>query len=261
MNDRRYRATLGLGLALPFLVVGIFAAITQLGRGCTSLEDVTPPQRTFDAPPCPTVSDDFSYLLTFETSVGRIRLSADPIVACDTTNNIVFLVRAGFYDGLTVHKVEAVDGSHAFIQLGDPTGTGRGNAGYTYTAEPPSPVTRYVRGTAAMVFAGDDPATASSQFFIVVDDYDDLSYPARQPVNTLFGGTGDPESLRTLDLIVTKFRAGEPHVVIERATVTETRRFGEEGDEVRPCAEGQRVPTVSPTPDPPRSSGPPDGER
>lgn len=270
----RGRVGVGLALALPFVVAGVLIAWSQLGGSCTELGDVEPGQRTFAKPPCPMVSDDFVYRLDLETTQGPLRVVVDPILACQSVNTLVFLTRAGFYDGMTIHKVEVTE-DHGFVQMGDPTGTGRGNAGFTYTAEPPSPVTRYTRGTASMVFAGGDPSTASSQFFIVIDDYDELSYPARTPVNTLVGAASDPESLRTLDLIAAVPRDGDrplTDIVIEEASVSEQRRFGEEGDPAVPCALDDGTPpfartpsspeaTASPEADRPRSSEPPDGAR
>lgn len=238
------RVAVGLALALPFLVAGGIIAWNQLTTDCVTLNEDTIGARSFAAPPCPFVSDDFLYVMEMRTDAGPIRLALDPILACDTVNNLVFLARAGFYDGITIHKVEATD-DHAFVQIGDPTGTGRGTPGYTYTAEPASPITRYTRGTAAMVFSGDDPATAGSQFFIVVRDFEALSYPAREPVNTLFGGVAEQASIETLDRIVALPQMdGRParDVVIHDVSVTEQRRFGEEGEETRPCAEGIQPP-------------------
>lgn len=260
------RVTIGLAFTLPFLVFGGLILWSQLGPDCTSPADVEPGQTSFEKPPCPMVSDDFVYRMELETSAGPINVVLDPILACDTVNNLVFLTRVGFYDGIAIHKVEVTE-DHAFIQIGDRSGSGRGTAGYTYRAEAPSPVTRFVRGTAAMVFANDDPSTASSQFFIVIDDYKELSYPARQPVNTLFGGAQDPESLRTLDVIRSMPRDNDrpvPDVVIEDASISEQRRFGDDGDEATPCAFGPRqIPTSTETStgDPPRSSEPLGDER
>ena len=253
------RIAVGLALVFPFLVAGGIIAWKQFTTGCVTLNEDTIGAPSFGAPPCPFVSDDLIYFMEMRTDAGPIRLALDPILACDTVNNLVFLARAGFYDGIAIHRVEVTE-DHAFVQIGDPTGTGRGTPGYTYTAEPPSPITRYTRGTAAMVFAGDDPTTAGSQFFIVVRDFDTLSYPAREPVNTLFGGVPDQASLDTLDRIVAlPLMDGHParDVVIHGVQVTEQRRFGEEGEETRPCAgglqplegdpEGTQEPTVTPT--------------
>src|SRR3970040_2419182 len=78
-------------------------------------------------------------------------------------NSFLFLANEGFYDGVIFHRV--VPGF--VIQGGDPTGTGRGGAGYKFRDElgkgkPDS------SGPVAMANAG--PNTNGSQFFICLDD-------------------------------------------------------------------------------------------
>jgi cyclophilin family peptidyl-prolyl cis-trans isomerase len=75
----------------------------------------------------------------------------------------VNLVKAGFYDGLTFHRL--VPGF--VIQGGDPSGDGSGGPGYTIPDEPV--VGRYGRGIVAMARTK-LPNTQGSQFFIVLDD-------------------------------------------------------------------------------------------
>jgi cyclophilin family peptidyl-prolyl cis-trans isomerase len=95
-----------------------------------------------------------------ETTAGTfaIRLRADLSPA--TAANFLDLVRRGFYDGVTFHRV--VPGF--VVQVGDPTGTGYGGPGYTIRCE----VTEkpYVRGSVGMALAG--PDTGGSQIFIAV---------------------------------------------------------------------------------------------
>jgi peptidyl-prolyl cis-trans isomerase B (cyclophilin B) len=73
------------------------------------------------------------------------------------------LVKRGFFDGLTFHRVA----TGFVIQGGDPTGTGAGGPGYT-VVEPPPKGTQYVAGDVAMAKTQTQPSGASgSQFFIV----------------------------------------------------------------------------------------------
>ncbi len=75
----------------------------------------------------------------------------------------VKLADAGFYDGLTFHRVEP----GFVIQGGDPSGNGTGGPGYKLKAE--FNERPHVRGTVAMARAG-DPNSAGSQFYICLDD-------------------------------------------------------------------------------------------
>ncbi|WML67068.1 MAG: hypothetical protein METHP_00549 [Methanoregula sp. SKADARSKE-2] len=93
-----------------------------------------------------------------ETSMGNITLALDPEMPI-TTGNFVKLVSAGYYNGVIFHRV--IDGF--MIQGGDPTGTGRGDPGYTIPDEF-TEKRRNNRGTIAMANAG--PNTGGSQFFI-----------------------------------------------------------------------------------------------
>ncbi len=75
-------------------------------------------------------------------------------------NNWVFLVRQGFYDGVTFHRV--MDGFMA--QGGDPAGTGAGGPGYSFEDEFQSGRVFDRAGLLAMANSG--PNTNGSQFFI-----------------------------------------------------------------------------------------------
>jgi len=93
-----------------------------------------------------------------KTAKGDIVIALDPVAGPLATKNFVSLIKKGYYDGLTFHRVE----EDFVIQGGDPTGTGSGGPGYRF---PDDPVTKpYVDGTLAMANAG--PNTNGSQFFI-----------------------------------------------------------------------------------------------
>ena len=72
------------------------------------------------------------------------------------------LVRNGFYDGLTFHRVVP----DFVVQGGDPTGTGWGGPGYTIRSEwSPRP---YVRGTVGIAHSGKD--TGGCQWFVTLSE-------------------------------------------------------------------------------------------
>jgi peptidylprolyl isomerase len=91
---------------------------------------------------------------------GRVVIALRPDLAPATCARIKALVRQGFYDGLTFHRVIA----GFMAQTGDPRGNGTGGSGLSLDAEFSSEP--FVRGTVAMARAS-DPNSADSQFFIM----------------------------------------------------------------------------------------------
>ena len=104
---------------------------------------------------------------------GTMELELYPDVAPITVNNFVSLVKDGFYDGLTFHRI--MDGF--MIQGGDPTGTGRGGLDKKIKGEfEANGVTnklKHTRGVISMA-RGNDYDSASCQFFIVHKDRPDI---------------------------------------------------------------------------------------
>lgn len=109
-----------------------------------------------------TIDTSKRYLVVLATGRGEITMVLDPALAPVTVNNFVTQARAGFYDGLTFHRV--VPGF--VVQGGDPMGTGTGDGGYKFADEPVR--AEYILGAVAMANAG--PNTNGTQFFICIDD-------------------------------------------------------------------------------------------
>lgn len=105
---------------------------------------------------------DTIYQVVISTDRGEITMELDPQLAPTTVNHFVVQARAGFYDGLTFHRVVP----EFVVQGGDPEGTGRGGPGYRFADEPVKG--EYTVGAVAMANAG--PDTNGSQFFICIDD-------------------------------------------------------------------------------------------
>jgi peptidylprolyl isomerase len=103
---------------------------------------------------------DVENTLYMDVSAGRVVIQMRPDLAPATCAQIKALVRRGFYDGLTFHRV--IDGFMA--QTGDPKGDGTGGSGHPVKAEFSSE--RFVRGVVGMARAS-DPNSGDSQFFIV----------------------------------------------------------------------------------------------
>lgn len=113
--------------------------------------------------PRATLDPSRRYVVTLTTNCGEIAIDLDVRHAPRTTSSFAYLVKRGFYDDLTFHRVAA----GFVIQGGDPNGDGSGGPGYTVVEPPPSSL-RYTRGTVAMAKTETDPSGASgSQFFIV----------------------------------------------------------------------------------------------
>lgn len=104
---------------------------------------------------------------------GIIELELDGDTAPITVQNFMDLANEGFYDGLTFHRI--IDGF--MIQGGDPNGNGTGGSGKNIVGEFASNGYEnnisHVKGVISMARAN-DPNSASSQFFIMVDDADYL---------------------------------------------------------------------------------------
>jgi len=94
---------------------------------------------------------------------GRVTIQLRPDLAPNSVARFKKLVREGFYNGLTFHRV--IPGFMA--QTGDPRGDGTGGSGKHLKAE--FTKAPFVRGTLGMARSS-DPDSADSQFFICYDD-------------------------------------------------------------------------------------------
>jgi peptidylprolyl isomerase len=111
-------------------------------------------------------------IVTLETNQGIIKLKLFPGVAPKTCENFVGLVKKGYYDGLTFHRVIP----DFMIQGGDPTATGAGGVslwGGEVEDEVRPDVKFDGKGKLAMANAG--PNTNGSQFFITVAPFPSLN--------------------------------------------------------------------------------------
>lgn len=116
--------------------------------------------KQWSTPPAMAIDPKKQYRVTMETSKGTIEIQLYPEFAPKTVNSFVFLVKEGFYDGVSFHRVI----SNFVIQGGDPTGTGRGGPGYQFEDEVRGNPLRHETHVLSMANAG--PGTNGSQFFI-----------------------------------------------------------------------------------------------
>ncbi len=118
-----------------------------------------------------------------------------------TVENFELLIKKGFYDGLTFHRV--IPGFVA--QGGCPVGNGTGGPGYTIKDELIGNPHKHVRGALSMAHRG--PNTGGSQFFIVYEPQ-----PHLDGVHTVFG-----QVIEGMD-VVDEIRGGD---VMEKVEVVE----------------------------------------
>jgi len=105
-------------------------------------------------------ADDLPRVL-LSTNKGDIEIELFENEAPNTVANFISLVKNGFYDGLTFHRVL----SGFMAQGGCPTGDGAGGPGYEIPCECYQPNYRkHFRGSLSMAHAGRD--TGGSQFFL-----------------------------------------------------------------------------------------------
>lgn len=111
---------------------------------------------------------------------GSIVMELYPDIAPNTVANFISLVKTGFYDNNTFHRL--VPGF--ILQGGDPTGTGTGGPGYTikgeFSANGYENNLKHEKGIVSMARTSASNDTAGSQFFIMLDksEYLDGQYAA-----------------------------------------------------------------------------------
>ena len=100
---------------------------------------------------------------------GTIEMELYPTIAPNTVANFVNLIEEGFYDGNNFHRL--VPGF--VLQGGDPEGQGTGGPGYTikgeYSQNGWTNRLSHDKGVISMA-RNNDPDSAGSQFFIVLDN-------------------------------------------------------------------------------------------
>ncbi|MDR2077633.1 MAG: peptidylprolyl isomerase [Rickettsiales bacterium] len=113
------------------------------------------------------ISDDVELdnILLMELESGVVVIEMLPDKAIGHVQRVSMLVREGFYDGLTFHRV--IKGFMA--QTGDPTGTGNGGSKFGKMYAEINDL-KHIRGAVSMARAS-DINSADSQFFIITGDH------------------------------------------------------------------------------------------
>jgi peptidyl-prolyl cis-trans isomerase B (cyclophilin B) len=166
------------------------------------------------APPTRRLDPSKHYVVTLATNCGVIAIELDVKDAPRTTASFAYLVRRGFYNGLTFHRVAA----NFVIQGGDPNGDGSGGPGYTIV-EPPPPNLDYTLGTVAMGKTGAAPPGASGSQFFIVTAQDAQLPPQYALVGKVIGSYAGVEAIGKLPTTPPQDGAPNQPVVISQATL------------------------------------------
>jgi cyclophilin family peptidyl-prolyl cis-trans isomerase len=152
-----------------------------------------------------------TYYWILETNRGDLKIELFTKSAPLHVLSTVYLTRLGFYDDLKFHRIIP----DFMAQGGDPTGTGKGGAGYQYGGEFDPELSHNKAGIVSMANGG--PDTDSSQFFIMFGSAVRLNGR-----HTIFGKlTDDGKSiLSKIERAGTKSGKPKRRVYIRKATIS-----------------------------------------
>lgn len=149
-----------LGMSLPESDPAV-ATIDQFATSCAD-PNFSDPNWKLGLPPPPKVAftKGLTYSWSMFTNQGTMKFQLLPDHAPHHVAAIIYLVRLGFYDGLSFHRVV----QNFVAQGGDPLGTGAGGPGYSLAGEFDAAATHDGAGILSTAHSG--PVTDGSQFFI-----------------------------------------------------------------------------------------------
>jgi peptidyl-prolyl cis-trans isomerase B (cyclophilin B) len=197
------------------IVALVAAAVLLAGCGGGSSAEESASTTATSTSGRPALDPSKTHTVTLKTNQGTFAFDLDVKTSPNTTASFAALVKKGFFDGLTFHRI--VPGF--VIQGGDPNGDGTGGPGYT-TVDPPPADAKYTKGVVAMAkTSAEPPGTSGSQFFVVTGA--DIGLP---PDYALLGNVSSG-----MDVVEKIDKLGDPateqptkRVVIEKATVSES---------------------------------------
>jgi peptidyl-prolyl cis-trans isomerase B (cyclophilin B) len=139
----------------------------SLPAGCKRVQD--PGARAAEAhQPRPKGRLSGPATVVMQTNCGSFTIALAVDQAPKTAASFATLVKRGFYDNLTFHRISGDPTRGPFvIQGGDPLANGEGGPGYAVREKPPADL-KYTKYTVAMAKTQTEPAgTSGSQFFVV----------------------------------------------------------------------------------------------
>lgn len=131
--------------------------------GCADVSKPEPRSPSHLQAPTERLSAGSTYRVLVETNCGNFTITLDQKTSPNTTASFVSLVRKGYFNNTSFHRIVP----DFVIQAGDPTASGEGGPGYSTVDRPPRG-SAYLRNSVAMAkTATEPPGTAGSQFFVV----------------------------------------------------------------------------------------------
>jgi peptidyl-prolyl cis-trans isomerase B (cyclophilin B) len=136
--------------------------------GCKRVGDPGSRQEETHEKRPPSKLSSASASVVMQTNCGSFTITLAAGQAPKTAASFATLVKRGFYNSLTFHRVATDPAGGPFvIQGGDPLGNGLGGPGYSVREKPPAG-TKYTKYTVAMAKTAAEPSgTSGSQFFVV----------------------------------------------------------------------------------------------
>jgi peptidyl-prolyl cis-trans isomerase B (cyclophilin B) len=166
-SDNRLAVMFGAG-AIVLALVGQLAYFS-FGPGAVTESAEAPPVENAEIVPDIALAESRIWTGSMNVGDATLGLELDGVNAPQAVANFVSLSQAGFYEGVSCHRL-VTDGIYV-LQCGDPDGTGGGGPGYNFGPIENAPADdTYVTGSLAMARVGGDGSSMGSQFFIVYQD-------------------------------------------------------------------------------------------
>ena len=149
---------------IKYLAGIIMCAMTLIVMGCSKVE--LPDEIIYPEVETP---EQLPIVTMVIKDYGTIEAQLYPQIAPNTVYNFISLIEKGFYDGLTIHRVD----KGFVLQGGDPTGIGSGGPGYQivgeFAANGIGNDLKHTEGVLSMA-RSQSKNSGGSQFFIMTKD-------------------------------------------------------------------------------------------
>ncbi|MFM1783995.1 MAG: hypothetical protein RLZZ579_272 [Actinomycetota bacterium] len=157
------------------------AAVSQLayfgfGPGAPTVQETSTPTESAvvensELVPDPAIAEARVWNGSLKLNDAEISFELDGVNAPQAVANFVSLVRSGFYEGVSCHRLTTAEYGIEVLQCGDPNGDGMGGPGYQWGPIENAPAgDLYKEGVLAMARQGGNGSSMGSQFFIVYAD-------------------------------------------------------------------------------------------